>query len=164
MYASPTGFATLYLRDDSLPSTLAEFVQKFSDEESCAVLLRRWKTRSDASPAPGVGTTKRGPCHHDGSMSVSAANRKGMERSPSEGYAAAELWGGCPRTTSLECRAAFTGSEHAHETSGLGVCRGNGLPMGLSVRTQVRHTVAQWERNEHGGQDFRVQDQVNHWT
>jgi len=38
-----TGPATLYLRDDSLPGTLAEFVQTFSDEGSCAAVLRRWK-------------------------------------------------------------------------------------------------------------------------
>jgi transposase-like protein len=30
-------------RDDSLPGTLAEFVARFSDEDACAALLRRWK-------------------------------------------------------------------------------------------------------------------------
>ena len=35
--------ATLYLRDDSMPGTLAEFVETFSDEATCAAVLRRWK-------------------------------------------------------------------------------------------------------------------------
>jgi len=47
-----TGSATLYLRDDSLPGTLAEFVQKFSDEESCAAVLRRWKYQERGFACP----------------------------------------------------------------------------------------------------------------
>lgn len=35
--------ALTYLRDDTLPGTLAEFVEEFSDEERCAAVLRRWK-------------------------------------------------------------------------------------------------------------------------
>lgn len=31
------------LRDDALPRTLAEFVERFSDDASCAEVLRRWK-------------------------------------------------------------------------------------------------------------------------
>jgi transposase-like protein len=49
------GPATLYLRDDSLPGTLAEFVATFSDEESCAVVLRRWKYRERGFECPRCG-------------------------------------------------------------------------------------------------------------
>jgi hypothetical protein len=38
-----TGPVIPFPRDDSLPGTLAEFVVKFSDEDACADLLRRWK-------------------------------------------------------------------------------------------------------------------------
>jgi transposase-like protein len=50
-----TGPATLYLRDDSLPGTLAEFVQTFSDEEGCAAVLRRWKYQERCFVCPKCG-------------------------------------------------------------------------------------------------------------
>ena len=47
-----TGPTTLYLRDDSLPGTLAEFVRRFSNDESCAAVLRRWKYHEQAFVCP----------------------------------------------------------------------------------------------------------------
>ena len=49
------GSALLYLRDDSLPGTLAEFAQLFSDEESCAAVLRRWKYHERGFECPRCG-------------------------------------------------------------------------------------------------------------
>ena len=42
-------------RDDSLPGTLAEFVLRFSDEDSCAELLRRWKYGESGFVCPNCG-------------------------------------------------------------------------------------------------------------
>jgi len=53
-----TGAATLYLRDDSLPGTLAEFVQRFADEQSCAAVLRRWKYHERSFACPRCGHPK----------------------------------------------------------------------------------------------------------
>jgi hypothetical protein len=55
MSPSPHGPATLYLRDDTLPGTLAEFVQRFSDEQSCAEVLRRWKYHERGFACPRCG-------------------------------------------------------------------------------------------------------------
>ena len=44
------------LRDDDLPGTLAEFVERFPDEQSCAELLRRWKYREQGFVCPGCGS------------------------------------------------------------------------------------------------------------
>lgn len=52
------GSAVLYLRDDSLPGTLAEFVQRFSDEESCAAVLRRWKYHERGFECPQCGSAE----------------------------------------------------------------------------------------------------------
>ena len=49
------GSAVLYLRDDSLPGTLAEFVRRFSDEASCAAVLRRWKYHERGFECPQCG-------------------------------------------------------------------------------------------------------------
>lgn len=43
------------LRDDDLPGTLAEFVERFPDDKSCAELLRRWKYRERGFVCPGCG-------------------------------------------------------------------------------------------------------------
>jgi hypothetical protein len=53
-----SGPATLYLRDDSLPGTLSEFVQAFADEESCALVLRRWKYQERGFLCPRCGHDK----------------------------------------------------------------------------------------------------------
>ena len=50
-----TGATIPYLRDDSLPGTLAEFVQEFSDDESCAAVLRRWKYAEQGFECPRCG-------------------------------------------------------------------------------------------------------------
>jgi len=42
-------------RDDSLPGTLAEFVVRFSNEEACAELLRRWKYGDRGFQCPRCG-------------------------------------------------------------------------------------------------------------
>ena len=55
MSPSPTGPTTLYLRDDSLPGTLADFVQRFSDEQGCADVLRRWKYHERRFACPRCG-------------------------------------------------------------------------------------------------------------
>jgi hypothetical protein len=47
--------ALTYLRDDTLPGTLAEFVQEFSDEERCAAVLRRWKYGEHGFKCPRCG-------------------------------------------------------------------------------------------------------------
>ena len=51
MSATPIPF----LRDDSLPATLVEFIQEFSDEESCAAVLRRWKYHDRGFTCPKCG-------------------------------------------------------------------------------------------------------------
>ena len=50
-----TGPTIPFPRDDSLPGTLAEFVVKFSDEDSCAELLRRWKYGERGFQCPSCG-------------------------------------------------------------------------------------------------------------
>ena len=55
MSPASAGSATLYLRDDSLPGTLAEFVQRFSDEQSCVAVLRRWKYQERGFACPRCG-------------------------------------------------------------------------------------------------------------
>lgn len=55
MSLAPNGPATLYLRDDALPGTLAEFVQRFCDEQSCAEVLRRWKYHERGFACPRCG-------------------------------------------------------------------------------------------------------------
>lgn len=44
-----------YLRDDSLPGTLAEFVQEFADDDRCAAALRRWKYGERGFECPQCG-------------------------------------------------------------------------------------------------------------
>jgi len=44
-----------YLRDDSLPGTLAEFVGEFTDDERCAAALRRWKYGERGFECPRCG-------------------------------------------------------------------------------------------------------------
>ncbi len=78
------GPATLYLRDDSLPGTLAEFVATFSDEESCAVVLRRWKYRERGFECPRCGhdaawslpSRKLDECRRCGKQVLSCAVRR----------------------------------------------------------------------------------------
>ena len=43
------------LRDDELPGTVLEFVQRFGTEEACQDLLRRWKYREAGFHCPGCG-------------------------------------------------------------------------------------------------------------
>ncbi len=50
-----TGAMIPFARDDSLPGTLAEFVVRFSDEDRCAALLRRWKYGEGGFRCPACG-------------------------------------------------------------------------------------------------------------
>lgn len=43
------------LRDDSLPTSLAEFTARFVDEDACADVLRRWKYGGDTFRCPACG-------------------------------------------------------------------------------------------------------------
>lgn len=43
------------LRDDALPGTVLEFVQRFGTDEACQGLLRRWKYREESFRCPGCG-------------------------------------------------------------------------------------------------------------
>ena len=43
------------LRDDGIPGTLSGFVERFSSEEACAELLRRWKYGEQGFRCPRCG-------------------------------------------------------------------------------------------------------------